>query len=210
MSRALPRRQMPLLFCASALGIVLLAHLCSISRVFIGFSAQPRRAARANGLGAKVLSREEPRTSSARPARKAPVGPRGPFSPAVDAAKIVMGAEELNKLRAEAIKAHTKVISSLVDTSDSRFGRLTLQILFRAADDDSSGALDKDEIEIAARKLGFAWLRGGKIDDLIKKVDQDDNAIIDFEEFEQAAPKILRQNLVKLAKQNGKALGFMA
>jgi hypothetical protein len=33
--------------------------------------------------------------------------------------------------------------------------------------------------------------------------------VIDFEEFAKAAPKVLRTNLVKLAKQNGNDLGFL-
>ena len=45
---------------------------------------------------------------------------------------------------------------------------------------------------------------------LICKADQDKNEVIDFEEFVKETPKALRTNLVKLAKQNGHDLGFLA
>ena len=42
-----------------------------------------------------------------------------------------------------------------------------------------------------------------------KKADKDKNEVIDFEEFVKETPKVLRVNLVKLAKQNGHDLGFL-
>ena len=55
---------------------------------------------------------------------------------------------------------------------------------------------------------GFNWLdeRAG---DIVARSDVDENEVIDFEEFATAAPKTLRTNLIKLAKQNGNDLGFL-
>ena len=48
--------------------------------------------------------------------------------------KVAMGEKELNRLRYELIERHSKVISSFVDTSESRFGQLVLRRMFEAAD----------------------------------------------------------------------------
>ena len=88
-------------------------------------------------------------------AKKAPVGI---FAPAVLGAKAVMGEKELNKLRAEVIAAHSKVISALVETSDSQFGQITLRRMFEAADKDGDGELSKEEIRDALRAFGFKWI----------------------------------------------------
>lgn len=214
MPRVSPHRRIPLLvyapLAAFGLGPLFARFFGPVSEVFVGAGVGPRGPTRAEGVVTRGLPPMAHRMASRPPPRQDRAGPRGPFSPAVDVAKVLMGQQELSRLRGEIIKAHTQTISAFVDTSDSWFGRVALQVLFTAADEDGSGALDKEEVEIAARKLGFAWLRDGKVDDLIRKVDTDENAVIDFEEFAQAAPKTLRQNLVKLAKQNGKALGFMA
>ena len=41
------------------------------------------------------------------------------------------------------------------------------------------------------------------------RADSDENDTIDFEEFVSEVPKLLRINLVKLAKANGNDLGFL-
>eukprot|EP00441_Pelagodinium_beii_P042309 CAMPEP_0197646638 /NCGR_PEP_ID=MMETSP1338-20131121/23769_1 /TAXON_ID=43686 ORGANISM="Pelagodinium beii, Strain RCC1491" /NCGR_SAMPLE_ID=MMETSP1338 /ASSEMBLY_ACC=CAM_ASM_000754 /LENGTH=173 /DNA_ID=CAMNT_0043220293 /DNA_START=108 /DNA_END=629 /DNA_ORIENTATION=+ len=134
----------------------------------------------------------------------------GLFSPVVEGAKMLMGEEELNKLRGEVIKAHTQVISTFVETSESKFGKIALQKLFEAADKDSSGQLDKEEIRSCLIDLGFNWMDNDKkIEGLVSKGDLNGDEEIDFEEFVKQAPKTLRQNLVKLAKQNGNDLGFL-
>ena len=57
---------------------------------------------------------------------------------------------------------------------------------------------------------GFEWLSDdSKVSELVSRSDLDMNEVIDFEEFCQAAPKTLRTNLIKLAKQNGNDLGFL-
>jgi hypothetical protein len=57
---------------------------------------------------------------------------------------------------------------------------------------------------------GFEWLGDeSKVSELVARSDLDMNEVIDFEEFCQAAPKTLRTNLIKLAKQNGNDLGFL-
>ena len=51
----------------------------------------------------------------------------GIFSPAVYAAKSVLGKQELNELRAKVISAHSKVISRFVNTSSSPFGQIVIK-----------------------------------------------------------------------------------
>mmetsp|Transcript_32981 Transcript_32981/g.54270 ORF Transcript_32981/g.54270 Transcript_32981/m.54270 type:complete len:261 (+) Transcript_32981:1-783(+) len=136
--------------------------------------------------------------------------PTGLFAPAVLATKRAMGDRELNKLRAEIIKKHTKVISGFVDTSESAFGQLVLKRMFEAADKDNSGALDREEVRDALYALGFTFVKDKELDKIMKKADVDNNEVIDFEEFVKETPKVLRMNLVQLAKANGHDLGFLA
>ena len=121
-----------------------------------------------------------------------------------------MGDQELNELRAKIIGEHSKVIKQFVDTSDSPTGQIALKVLFEAADKDGNGTLDKEEVAAALRALGFSHLQEKQIDGILSRADADENEVIDFEEFVREAPKTLRTNLVKLAKQNGAELGFLA
>ena len=88
-------------------------------------------------------------------AKKAPIGI---FAPGVLAAKQVLGDKELNKLRAEVIALHSKVITKFVDTSDSQFGRIVLKRMFEAADKDGDGQLTPQEVRDALNALGFKWI----------------------------------------------------
>ena len=113
------------------------------------------------------------------------------------------------------------------------------------------GTVDRDELEKALKKLGFYHLSAGQIDAIMKRADEDDNCVIDYEEFVKEAPncveikiirrvrrggrrdaarwrgdagsshptdwlistqapKTLKTNLVKLAKNNGAELGFLS
>ena len=134
----------------------------------------------------------------------------GPFAPAVRGLKRLMGDQELNELRAKIIGEHSKVIKQFVDTSHSPTGQIALKVLFEAADKDGNGTLDKEEVAAALRALGFSHLQEKQIDGILSRADADENEVIDFEEFVREAPKTLRTNLVKLAKQNGAELGFLA
>ena len=108
------------------------------------------------------------------------------------------------------IGAHTKVIQAFVETSDSPFGCLALQKLFELADVDGSGTIDRDELKVALKELGFTHLKDAQIDQIMKRADDDENCVIDYEEFVKEAPKTLKTNLVKLAKNNGAELGFLS
>jgi len=142
------------------------------------------------------------------PARKP--SPKGIFAPAVTGAKAVMGDKELNKLRAEVIAQHSKVISAFVDTSESAFGQIVLKRMFEAADKDGNGTLDKEEVREALHSLGFKFIKEKQIEVIFNRADMDGNEVIDFEEFVQETPRTLRTSLIKLAKQNGHDLGFLA
>merc|ERR1712232_398606 len=112
--------------------------------------------------------------------------PDGIFTPLVKLGKTVLGEDELNKVRAQIISKHTDVIKNFVDTHSTPTGK------------------------IALNKLGFKWLNEKQINGIVKRADLDENGVVDFEEFLEAAPKTLRTNLVKLAKKNGGELGFLS
>merc|ERR1712129_140326 len=82
--------------------------------------------------------------------------------------------------------------------------------LFEAADKDDNGTWDKEEVKEALHAMGFKFIQDKQINTIFKKADQDNNDVIDFEEFVKETPKTLRVSLVKLAKQNGHDLGFLA
>lgn len=136
--------------------------------------------------------------------------PTGVFAPLVLGAKRVMGEQQLKELRAAVIAKHSKVIAEFVDTSESSFGQLILARMFAYADKDSNGTLDKEEVRDALRDLGFGFITEKQIGQIMKRADKDENEVIDFEEFVKDTPKVLRTNLIKLAKQNGHDLGFLA
>lgn len=157
--------------------------------------------------------------------KKASTGGRlsqvGIFSPIVEAAKAVLGEEELANFRGEAIKAHTAVITAFAASLSPQadpgktdtfklFGESTIRSMFKLSDADGSGSVDVGELHNVVKTLGFKWLEDdSKIKKLMDKMDKDGNEMIDLEEFMQTAPVVLRQNLVKLAKKNGNELGFL-
>merc|ERR1712085_24707 len=130
----------------------------------------------------------------------------GIFAPVVMLAVDQMGRKELNAFRASVIAEHTKVISSFVDTSESKFGQIALKTLFEAADEDGNGTL----VKAALNALGFNFIEDKQVNTIFKRADTDGDEVIDFEEFVKETPKTLRTSLVKLAKQNGHDLGFLA
>ena len=133
----------------------------------------------------------------------------GIFSPLVYLSKDIMGEDKLNKLRAEIISMHSKVIKEFVDTSETRFGLFAMVVLFNIIDKNRTGTLEEEEMEEALRALGFSWLKEKHTEKIFKRADTDGNGAIDFEEFAAETPKTLKTNLVKLAKKNGEALGFL-
>ena len=137
-------------------------------------------------------------------------GKEGIFTPAVQVTKKVMGEERFTELKYDLIGKHTKVIQAFVDTSVSPVGTIALKKLFQLADMDHNGSIDRDELGAALRKLGFSHLSTKQIDQILNRADKDDNFEIDYDEFVREAPKTLKTNLVKLAKDNGSALGFLA
>ena len=82
--------------------------------------------------------------------------------------------------------------------------------MFEAADADGNGTLDKQEVRDALHALGFKFVQAKQVDKIFERADLDGNEVIDFEEFVKETPKTLRTSLIKLAKQNGHDLGFLA
>jgi len=134
----------------------------------------------------------------------------GVFSPIVLLAKGVLGDEQVNKLRAAIISKHSDVIAAFVDTADTQLGQTVLKAMFRLADKNGNGVVEKDELADALLLLGFDWLQEKQINGILERSDVDGNGTIDLEEWLQAAPKTLRTNLVKLAKKNGGDMGLLA
>merc|ERR1719323_214187 len=180
----------PLLACLLLLlGAVL---LCRNSTGFVGFSREGQVSKRPVGISMSGKSKE------------------GIFTPIVEGAKVVVGEAQVKDLRAKVIKMHGELMGNFIDTHDSPFGDFALKKLFEAADEDGSGQIDKEELKAALNKLGFSWVDEKKTENIAKKGDKDGDELIDFEEFKKLAPTVLRQNLLKLAKENGGELGFLS
>tara|TARA_B110001452_G_C15174187_1_gene408021 strand:+ start:262 stop:1041 length:780 start_codon:yes stop_codon:yes gene_type:complete len=161
-------------------------------------------------LGVQSHSKFDQGDGKVVPTKTRKPAPTGVFAPLVVGTKRVMGEKELNKLRAQVIAEHTKVISGFVDTSESKFGQIVLKQMFEAADKDGNGTLDREEVKAALKALGFTFVKDKQIEQIFSRGDVNDDEVIDFEEFVAEAPKTLRTSLVKLAKQNGHDLGFLA
>lgn len=134
----------------------------------------------------------------------------GIFTPIVLGLKATLGVESLNKLRAKAISTHSDVIGNFVKTSESELGQAVLRELFNAADANHNGRIEKEELNVALKTLGFSHLKAKQVDGIFKRADADEDGSIDVEEWLKAAPNTLRTNLIKLAKKNGHDLGFLA
>mmetsp|Transcript_2965 Transcript_2965/g.4992 ORF Transcript_2965/g.4992 Transcript_2965/m.4992 type:complete len:234 (-) Transcript_2965:59-760(-) len=133
----------------------------------------------------------------------------GIFSPIVVAAGTVLGPEQLNKVRAKVISIHSDLIKSFVGTSESAFGQTVLQQLFKYVDTDRSGYIDKEELSVALSLLGFKWLKEKQVDAIFARADVNGDGMISLEEFMDEAPRTLKTNLVKLAKNNGGDMGLL-
>ena len=131
----------------------------------------------------------------------------GIFSPIVRLAKRIVGKERFLSFRGRVIGAHTKVIQAFVDTSDSPFGCLALEKLFEMADLDGDGTIDRDELEKALKKLGLLpliWGAARRDHEARRRRRQASSTMMNSC---KEAPKTLKTNLVKLAKNNGAELG---
>ena len=133
----------------------------------------------------------------------------GVFSPIVIAAGTILGDEQLNKIRGKVIGLHSDLIKSFVNTADSEFGKAVLRQLFNFVDTDKSGYLDKKEVATALNLLGFKWLGEKQVDGIFERADADGDLTISLDEFMIEAPRLLRTNLVKLAKANGGEMGLL-
>jgi len=138
-----------------------------------------------------------------------PAHKEGIFSPIVKVAKDVVGEKEINSIRGKFISAHSGVIKDFVATHPSSIGERAIRDMFTIADIDGDGEISKEELKVAVSKIGFTWLGDKQIDGIFKRADLNGDGVIDFEEFKKETPKILKTNLVKLAKKNGDEMGWL-
>jgi len=138
-----------------------------------------------------------------------PAHKEGIFSPIVKVAKDVVGEKEINSIRGKFITAHSNVIKDFVATHPSPIGERAIRDMFTIADIDGDGEISKEELKVAVSKIGFTWLGDKQIDGIFKRADLNGDGVIDFEEFKEETPKILKTNLVKLAKKNGGDMGWL-
>lgn len=158
------------------------------------------------------VAESAPKMAKKKPAAKkggAPAHKSGVFSPIVHAGKMILGDEQLNKLRGQVITLHSNLIKDFVATADSTFGQAVLKSLFEISDANKDGKLSREEVATALRSLGFEWLKDKQIDGIIKRADTDEDGYICIDEFCVEAPRTLSTNLVKLAKKNGGDMGLL-
>eukprot|EP00549_Striatella_unipunctata_P013431 CAMPEP_0118711898 /NCGR_PEP_ID=MMETSP0800-20121206/24418_1 /TAXON_ID=210618 ORGANISM="Striatella unipunctata, Strain CCMP2910" /NCGR_SAMPLE_ID=MMETSP0800 /ASSEMBLY_ACC=CAM_ASM_000638 /LENGTH=220 /DNA_ID=CAMNT_0006616693 /DNA_START=33 /DNA_END=695 /DNA_ORIENTATION=- len=133
----------------------------------------------------------------------------GVFSPVVYALQEAFGKDRIKKLKTKIISKHSNIIKDFVETSETAFGEAVLKVLFETVDRNGDGSLDEKELENALQGLGFTWVEQKQVMQIIKRGDKDGNGTIEFSEFKTAAPKALKTNLTKLAKENGSAMGLL-
>ena len=151
-----------------------------------------------------------PKKKAPAPKKKGnPAHKEGIFSPIVVAAGTILGQDQLNKIRAKIISIHSDLIKSFVGTSDSAFGQAVLQRLFQDVDIDNSGYIDREELSVALSLLGFKWLKEKQVNAIFDRADTNNDGEISLEEFMTEAPRTLKTNLVKLAKNNGGDMGLL-
>eukprot|EP00573_Skeletonema_grethae_P000925 CAMPEP_0201689880 /NCGR_PEP_ID=MMETSP0578-20130828/3417_1 /ASSEMBLY_ACC=CAM_ASM_000663 /TAXON_ID=267565 /ORGANISM="Skeletonema grethea, Strain CCMP 1804" /LENGTH=233 /DNA_ID=CAMNT_0048174677 /DNA_START=162 /DNA_END=863 /DNA_ORIENTATION=+ len=151
-----------------------------------------------------------PEKKSPAPKKKANAAHKeGVFSPIVVVAGTILGQDQLNKIRGQVISIHSDLIKSFVGTSDSAFGQTVLRQLFKYVDTDNSGYIDKEELAVALSLLGFKWLKEKQVNGIFKRADVNEDGKISLEEFMDEAPRTLKTNLVKLAKNNGGDMGLL-
>lgn len=138
-----------------------------------------------------------------------PTHKEGVFSPIVYFTKEVLGSQQLKEIRAKVISKHSEQIKKFVETADSETGQVALRVLFKMADKNGDGVISKEEMQIAMESLGFDWMDEKQITTIFNKTDKDKSGTIDIDEWMVGAPKTLKTNLVKLAKQNGDDMGLL-
>jgi hypothetical protein len=86
----------------------------------------------------------------------------GPFTPTVVGLKLVMGEEQLVKMRKYFITLHGDAQGAAIDTYESDMGKNIMAWFFDQADVDGNGTIDKEELLAACQKLGFNWITRSK------------------------------------------------
>eukprot|EP00555_Chaetoceros_dichaeta_P010496 CAMPEP_0198252630 /NCGR_PEP_ID=MMETSP1447-20131203/3115_1 /TAXON_ID=420782 /ORGANISM="Chaetoceros dichaeta, Strain CCMP1751" /LENGTH=212 /DNA_ID=CAMNT_0043937957 /DNA_START=16 /DNA_END=654 /DNA_ORIENTATION=- len=140
---------------------------------------------------------------------KGPAHKNGVFTPLVFAAKNIMGDNELKKFRAKMISYHSSIIKEFVDTHKLPVGQTAVIRLFDLMDQNGDGSVDKAELKDGLQSIGFSWLEEKEINGIVRRADANNNEVLEFDEFASEVPKMLKTNLLKLAKKNGDDMGLL-
>merc|ERR1712008_211387 len=96
-----------------------------------------------------------------------------------------------------------------VDTYESDFGLKVCQQAFKLMDTNNDGVIDDEELMKGLHALGFTWMDEKQIKGIVRKADKNDDGVLELDEFTPQVAKVLKTNLIKLAKQNGDDMGLL-
>merc|ERR1712062_939757 len=97
---------------------------------------------------------------------------------------------------------HSNGIKNFVDTYESAFGQKVVEQAFQLMDENNDGTIDDKELIKGLHALGFSWMDEKQIKTIIKKADKNKNGVLEYDEFNSQVSKVLKTNLMKLAKKN--------
>ncbi len=84
------------------------------------------------------------------------------------------------------------------------FGALVSKA-FNATDTDHSGFIDRDELEVAlnrmAKDLKMEKVTKEDVNEYLKKLDKDENGVVDEKEFGKLVQEMISKRVLKLAKK---------
>lgn len=146
---------------SSVEGFTPAAHMQRATAVTLSATTQPLPYFLQDEQVGELQAPAEERKLAKKPApkKKNSAHKEGIFSPVVNLAKQVLGEEELNRIRGNAISLHSDTIKKFVGTAEGKFGMQVLQALYKMADRNGNGKMEREELEAFLKQsLGFRFL----------------------------------------------------